>query len=140
MKKIQNFDNFLNELSGNVYKSVMNKVASKGDPRSFRLYSDAKKLRSKYYTKEPLNILVHSSIIKDVSIKFEILDIKYQEPILKLIGIESDLILDVTNKDFKYLDRSAAHNASIDRKGAIIIAKILKDYDIEVRPQDIPQS
>jgi hypothetical protein len=60
-----------NELSGNMYKSVMNKVADKGDPRSFRLYHDAKKLRSKYYTKEPLNIVV------DITpMKFEIMDIK----------------------------------------------------------------
>lgn len=133
--KIQKF----NELSGNVYKSVMNKVSDKGDPRSFRLYADAKKLRSKYYTKEPLNITVEGKIIK-----FEIMDIRFSNPELTLISKndlsrEVYLTLDVDDKEFKYDDNSRK-NAYIDRKGAIIISKILRDYSVEVRPQDIPQS
>jgi hypothetical protein len=135
--KIQKF----NELSGNVYKSVMNKVASKGDPRSHRLYADAKKLRSKYYTREPLNILADGTLFK-----FEIMDIRFQDPVLTLVSkndLNRDiyLTLDIKDKEFKYQSGDYNYkNAVIDRKGANIISKILKDYDVEVRPQDIPLS
>jgi len=125
----------INELSGNIYKSVMNKVSDKGDPRSFRLYSDAKKLRSKYYTKEPLNILVDG-----IPFKFEIMDIRFDGKVLSLISKDDQsrdiyLTLDINDKDFLFNGK----NTYINRKGAIILSKILKDYEIEVRPQDIPQ-
>lgn len=140
MKKLKTFKE-LNELSGNVYRSVMDTVARKGDPRSFRLYADAKKLRSKYYTKEPLNIQSDGK-----SIKFEIMDIKFDNwselKIYSKNDLSRDIILmfDVQGNSLRYDDGQNTKDASIDRKGAIILTKILKDYGVGVRPQDIPQS
>jgi hypothetical protein len=78
MKKLKTFDE-LNELLGNTYKSVMDRVDGKGDPRSFRLHDDARRLRSEYYSKEPLKILL-ANIHQDPewdSMNFKIHDISF---------------------------------------------------------------
>ena len=128
-----------NELAGNTYKSVLDKVAKKGDPRSFRLYADATELRSKYYSKEPLKIQVGFDI-KDFKIK----DIIYRFPYLILTTIIDNkshkLTLDLSDKTLIYEDEhNAKQTAYIDRKGANVLSNILKDYDAEIKTQDIPQ-
>ena len=137
-----------NELAGNTYKSIMAKVADKGDPRSFRLYDDAKKLRSKFYSKEPLKILLKTSWDSKDTIDFKIDNITFPGPnpsedVLRISSIidgkEHLLCFSLRNNVFKYQGIEPAVTAYVDRKGANIISRILKDYDVEVRPQDIPQ-
>ena len=143
MKKIQKFDEFLNELSGNVYKSVMSKVADKSDPRSFRLYNDAKRLRSEYYSKTPLKIQLGDNIID-----FKITHIMLTESKLdlKISGDAQSLYFNINDKELSFYGEDTisgkkfnGERVYVDRRGANVISKILKDYEIEVRPQDIPQ-
>jgi hypothetical protein len=139
MKKIKTF-NELNELRGTTYSSVMNKVADKRDPKSFRLYDDARKLRSEYYSKEPLKLRIGFS---ENDIEFKIYDISLRNDVLRLTSIidnkEHELIFGLEKKVLIYTD---SHSIEVftNRKGANIISKILKEeYNIEIKPQEIPQ-
>ncbi len=129
-----------NELAGNTYRSIMNKVADKGDPRSFRIFADAKKLRSEFYTKEPLKLLL---IGASEPIDFKIVDIHWTGSSLILTTIKDNkqhkLHFDIRDLELIYEDTEKRIKAYVDRKGARVISNILKDYGVEdVRPQDIP--
>lgn len=146
MRKLKTF-NELNELLGTTYKSVMDKVKDKSDPRSYRLYDDARKLRNEYYSKEPLKIRIANS---EKDIDFKIYDIFFiGNDTLKISNDEDevlflDLIRLTSVKDWKielryHGDEFGPIKAFTNRKGANILSKILKDYDVEIKPQDIPQ-
>jgi len=129
----------VNELAGLTYKSVMDKVRGKGDPRSFRLYSDAKKMRSNFYSKEPLKILLKG---KSEPIDIKIDDIYYNDNNLLLTTIKNNkqqsLKFDIKSNELTYEGSEPKTTAYVDRRSAKVICKILKDYGVEIRPQDIP--
>ena len=129
-----------NELAGATYKSVMDRVRGKGDPRSFRLYDDAKKLRSNFYSKEPLKILLRG---ESEPIDFKIDEIYYDTPTLVLttIILNKQHILRFNRNTNELTYEGIGPNekdAYIDRKGARTICNILKDYGFDIKPQDIP--
>ena len=129
-----------NELAGATYKSIMNRVADKGDPRSFRIYDDAKKLRCQYYSKEPLKVLSSSAF---EPIDFKIVDIHWTGSSLILTTIKDNkqhkLQFDIHGFELTYEGHDEPKvKASVDRRSAKVISNILKDYDIDVKPQEIP--
>jgi len=155
MKNIQNFyEHFsLNELNTSTYDSVMNKVGDKSDPRAFRLYNDAKKLKYREFLNTTIKVQLPNSVeLND----FTIGDIR-------IIDNGAAHVLELANAnnvrhDWKQEDkkRFLTFNFSnkklfisgnkiqpmmcyVDRRGANIVSKILGLNGIEVRPQEIPQ-
>ena len=134
-----------NELAGATYKSVMDRVGDKGDPKSARMYNDARKLRSQYYSKEPLKILL-ANIHQDPewdSMNFKIHDISFFNDVLRISSIidrkEHILFFNLKDKEFIYSGIEKPIKAYVDRRSANVISKILKDYDVDFKPQDMPQ-
>jgi hypothetical protein len=132
-----------NELAGATYKSVMDRVGDKGDPKSARMYNDARKLRSQYYSKEPLKIMVAGNN-NVIDFRIHNLDLTSDKNLLRISCIvdnkEQVLNFDIRHNGLTHVDSNGRIlYAYVNRKGANIISKILTDYNIEVRPQDIPQ-
>ena len=154
MKNIQNFyEHFsLNELNTSTYDSVMKKVGDRSDPRAFRLYNDAKKLKYREF----LNTTIKVQLPNNVELNdFKIGDIRIVDGTLELANannITDDwkkedkkrfITFNTVPKDNRFLLLTGSKIQSIkcyvDRRGANIISKILGLNNIEVRPQEIPQ-
>jgi hypothetical protein len=142
----------LSELNSSTYDSVMNKVGDRSDPRSFRLYNDAKKLKYREFlntsikVKLPNNEDINDFKIGDIRIVDGTLELANSNNITKEWKQEDKkrfITFNTIPKDNRFLLLTGSKiqpiKCYVDRRGANIISKIFSLNNIEVRPQEIPQ-